>query len=87
MGSVWGRTTRKGPLAMNTERLIRIFAGGFVLLSLGLGLPASPIFVAKNFLWFTAFVGFSLFQSGFTGFCPTEIILRALGVKTPAEAD
>ncbi len=87
MGSVWGRTSGRDPLAMNTERLVRIFAGGFVLLSLGLGLPASPIFVAKSFLWFTAFVGFSLFQSGFTGFCPTEIVLRALGVKTPAEAD
>jgi len=72
---------------MNTERFIRIFAGGFVLLSLGLGLPASPIFVSQYFLWFTAFVGFMLFQSGFTGFCPMEIILRALGVRTPAEAD
>ncbi len=72
---------------MNTERLVRILAGGFVLLSLGLGLPESPIFVAKNFLWLTAFVGFSLFQSGFTGFCPTEIVLRALGVKTAADAE
>ncbi len=72
---------------MNTERFIRIFAGGFVLLSLGVGLPASPIFVSTHFLWVTAFVGFMLFQSGFTGFCPTEIILRALGVKTAAEAE
>ena len=72
---------------MNTERLIRILAGGFVLLSLGLGLPESPIFVAKSFLCVAAFVGFSLFQSGFTRFCPAEIVLRALGVKTPAEAD
>ena len=72
---------------MNTERFIRIFAGGFVLLSLGLGLPSSPIFVSQHFLWFTAFVGFMLFQSGFTRFCPMEIILRALGVKAPAEAD
>ena len=77
----------EGNLAMNTERLIRILAGSFVLLSLGLGLPASPLFVASGFLWLTAFVGFMLFQSGFTGFCPMEIILRALGVKTPAEAD
>ena len=72
---------------MNTERFIRIFAGGFVLLSLGLALPASPIFVSQQFLWFTAFVGFMLFQSGFTRFCPMEIILKAVGVKTPAEAD
>ena len=72
---------------MHTERLIRILAGGSVLLSLGMGLPASPIFVSRYFLWLTAFVGFMLFQSGFTGFCPTEIILRALGVKRAAEAD
>lgn len=72
---------------MNTERFIRILAGGFVLLSLGLGVPASPIFFSKHFLWFTAFVGFMLFQSGFTGFCPMEIILRALGVRTAAEVE
>ena len=72
---------------MTTDRVIRIFAGGLVLLSLGMGLPASPIFVSKHFLWVTAFVGFTLFQSGLTGFCPSEIILRALGVKTPAEAE
>ncbi len=72
---------------MNTERFVRIFAGGFVLVSLGLGLPASPIFVSSAFLWVTAFVGFMLFQSGFTSFCPMEIVLRALGVKHPAEAE
>jgi hypothetical protein len=72
---------------MNTERFVRILGGGSVLISLGLGLPASPAFVSQRFLWIAAFVGFSLFQSGFTGFCPTEIVLRALGVKTPAEAD
>ncbi|MGQ3891162.1 YgaP family membrane protein [Legionella sp. CNM-4043-24] len=28
------------------------------------------------FLWFTVFVGLNLFQSGFTGFCPLELILK-----------
>ncbi len=72
---------------MNTERFIRIIAGGSVLLSLGLGLPASPLFVSEKLLWLAAFVGFSLFQSGFTRFCPTEIVLRALGVKRAADAE
>ncbi len=67
---------------MTTERLIRILAGAFVLLSLALGLEASPLFESKNFLWFTAFVGANLFQSGFTRFCPLEIALRRAGVRS-----
>jgi len=69
---------------MTTERLIRIFAGAFVLLSLALGVEASPLFVSQHFLWFTAFVGANLFQSGFTRICPLEMILRKIGVKTAA---
>ena len=65
---------------MALERLIRIFAGAFVLVSLALGVEASPLFVSRHFLWFTAFVGANLFQSGFTGLCPLETILRKLGV-------
>ncbi len=70
---------------MTTERLVRIFAGTFVLASLGLGVPGSPIFVNQNFLWLTAFVGANLLQSGFTCFCPLESILRKLGVKSAAQ--
>jgi len=69
---------------MTTERLIRIFAGAFVLISLALGVEASPLFVSPHFLWFTAFVGANLFQSGFTRICPLEMILRKLGVRTAA---
>jgi len=69
---------------MTTERLVRIFAGAFVLLSLALGVEASPIFASKHFLWFTAFVGANLFQSGFTRLCPLESILRKLGAKSAA---
>lgn len=70
---------------MTTERLVRIFAGAFVLASLALGVEASPLFASKHFLWFTAFVGANLLQSGFTRFCPLESILRKLGVPS-AEA-
>ena len=71
---------------MTVERLIRIFAGAFVLISLALGVEASPLFVNQNFLWFTAFVGANLLQSGFSCFCPLEIILKKLGVKSAAAA-
>jgi hypothetical protein len=71
---------------MTTERIVRIVAGTFVLLSLGLGVPGSPIFVNQNFLWFTAFVGANLLQSGFTCFCPLDIVLKKLGVKSAAQA-
>jgi len=66
---------------MTTERLIRIFAGVFVLVSLALGAPASPLYLSSYWLWFTVFVGFNLFQSGFTRFCPLEIMLKKAGVK------
>ncbi|WP_153133417.1 YgaP family membrane protein [Dechloromonas hortensis] len=66
---------------MTTERIIRIMAGAFVLISLALGIEESPLFVSKWFLAFTAFVGLNLLQSGFTGFCPPEKLLTKLGVK------
>jgi len=69
---------------MTVERLIRIFAGSFVLISLALGVKESPLFVHAYFLWFTAFVGANLLQSGFTQFCPLEIALKKLGVKQAA---
>lgn len=66
---------------MNAERIIRIIAGSFILLSLSLGVEASPVFVSHYFLFFTAFVGLNLFQSGFTQVCPMNNILAKLGVK------
>jgi len=66
---------------MNAERIVRIVAGFFILLSLSLGLEASPIYVSKYFLFFTAFVGLNLFQSGFTRICPLNNILAKLGIK------
>lgn len=66
---------------MTIERIIRIMAGAFVLLSLALGWHGSPLFVSEWFLAFTAFVGLNLLQSGFTGFCPPEKLLEKMGVK------
>jgi hypothetical protein len=66
---------------VNTEKLIRIFAGAFILVSLALG-----VLVNLHFLWIAAFVGVNLFQSGFTGFCPLELILKRCGVCSPRQA-
>ena len=66
---------------MNAERIVRIVAGTFIMLSLALGVEASPIFVSKYSLLMTAFVGFNLFQSGFTNICPLNNILAKFGVK------
>jgi hypothetical protein len=59
---------------------IHTIAGTFILLSLALGVQASPLFHSVNWLWFTAFVGANLFQFGISKFCPLGLILKALGV-------
>ena len=59
---------------MCDDRIIRRFAGVFVLLSVSLGWWVHPAFFA-----FTAFVGFNLLQSSFTQFCPLERILGMVG--------
>ena len=69
---------------MTTERIVRIFAGAVILVSLVLGSPASPAFHSAYWLWLTAFVGANLFQSGITRFCPLEIFLRKAGVRSAA---
>lgn len=66
---------------MNAERIVRIVAGSFILLSLSLGVEDSPVFVSKYFLLLTGFVGLNLFQSGFTQICPLNNILAKFGIK------
>ena len=69
---------------MTTWQIVRMVAGLFVLTSLALGVPASPLFVNAWWLALAAFVGANLLQSSFTEFCPLEIILRKLGVRPGA---
>ena len=71
---------------MTTENAIRMFAGTFILVSLALGVQASPVFHSPYWLWFTAFVGANLLQSSFTHFCPLEMILKRLGMKSGGPA-
>ena len=61
---------------MKIEPLLRLIAGAFVLASLALAMWVSP-----KWLWFTAFVGANLLQSGFTNWCPMMTFLKKLGVK------
>ena len=69
-----------GDFEITVERYIRVIAGTFILLSVLLGAPASPIYVSQWFLLFTAFVGANLLQFGFTNLCPLGFFLRKLGV-------
>ncbi len=66
---------------MTSWQLVRFFAGTFVLLSLALGIPDSPLFVSQWWLAFTAFVGANLLQSSFTRWCLLETMLRKLGAR------
>ena len=66
---------------MTSWQIVRIFAGTFILLSLALGVPGSPLFVSQWWLALTAFVGANLLQSGFTKWCQLEIVLRKIGAR------
>lgn len=67
---------------MYIDRLLRLIAGFFVMLSLALAHYHNP-----NWLWFTGFVGLNLFQSAFTNWCPMMTILEKLGVpKFPEQS-
>lgn len=60
---------------MKLENAIRILAGTMVLIGTAIAYWVSP--------WghlLTAFVGFNLVQSAFTGICPAETIFKKLGV-------
>ncbi len=60
---------------MCNDKIIRRIAGLFVMASVALG-----YFVHPGFLLFTAFVGFNLFQSSLTNFCPLELMLGKAGM-------
>ena len=66
---------------MKSWQLVRLLAGTFILLSLALGIPGSPVFVSQWYLAFTGYVGVNLLQSALTHWCLMESILRKLGVQ------
>lgn len=67
---------------MHIDRLLRLIAGIMILLSLALA-----HYHDARWLWFTAFIGLNLLQSGFTNWCPMMTILAKLGVpKLPPQS-
>lgn len=66
---------------MHIERFLRLIAGVFVIASLVLAKVQS-----EYWLFFTAFVGLNLLQSGFSNWCPMMTFLKWLGVKPCKEA-
>ncbi|MDX8395709.1 MAG: DUF2892 domain-containing protein [Mariprofundaceae bacterium] len=67
---------------MTTERIIRIVAGFFIMLSVILSSIYNGVQLSEpTWQWFTLFVGVNLFQSGLTRWCLMESILIKLGVK------
>jgi hypothetical protein len=68
---------------MTVDRALRVLAGFMILLSLGLAQSFGQINLGEmSWLWFTAFIGVNLLQSGFTGFCPPEFLLKKMGFKS-----
>lgn len=62
---------------MTSWQLTRVIAGTLILLSLVLAMQ-----VNINWLWFTAFIGVNLLQSGITRWCLMENIMRKFGAKS-----
>ena len=61
---------------MSIERAVMVMGGIMVMLTTALGL-------LHHVYWhyFTAFIGFNMLQSAFTGFCPAAMIFKAMGMK------
>lgn len=64
---------------MTSWQMVRIVAGVLILLTVALALPQSPLFHSSHWLWFTAFIGINLLQSGFSKWCLMETIMHKLG--------
>lgn len=66
---------------MTLDRAVQAFAGVMILISVAL-----TQFVSPWFWLLTAFIGFNLFQSAFTGVCPAAMVMRKLGFGKNAAA-
>ncbi len=60
---------------MTVDKLVRLFAGLMILLSVVL-----THYVHPDWFFLTLFIGANLFQSGLTNICPLSSILKKLGV-------
>lgn len=67
---------------MNVSRMVNMFAGLFIVLSLSLAHVMGQVDLTQvSWLWFALFVGLNLFQYSLSGFCPLAILLKKAGVK------
>jgi hypothetical protein len=64
---------------MTIDRIVMVFAGTVVLLSIALGQLVDPWWLAL-----AVFVGLNLIQASFTGFCPLAMLLKKLGYEPGA---
>lgn len=68
---------------MTIDRIIRIMAGTVISVSLLLAHVTGQVDMTQvSWLWLTAFAGLNMLQSGFTGFCLPEIVLKKWGFKS-----
>ncbi len=65
---------------MSIERAVMVMGGIMVMLTTALGL-----FHHVYWHYFTAFIGFNMLQSAFTGFCPAAMVFKAMGMKKERE--
>ncbi|HLC15306.1 MAG TPA: DUF2892 domain-containing protein [Thermodesulfovibrionia bacterium] len=61
---------------MSLERWLRTISGIIVVISIFLSLVHS-----EAWLFITALAGLSLFQSGFSNWCPMMMFLRLIGIR------
>ncbi len=61
---------------MTLDRVVMAFAGCVVLLGVLLSLTVHPWWIAL-----TVFAGFNMLQASVTGFCPSAMLFKALGVR------
>ncbi len=68
---------------MTAQSMTRTLAGLFILLSLLMAHISGQADLTKlSWLWFTAFVGVNLFQSGLSGWCLMTNILKKVGLRS-----
>ncbi len=63
-------------MELKVKNYVRIIAGFTVFTSAILG-----YYISRNWLFITIFVGFNLFQFGFSNKCPLSWMLKKIGIK------
>ena len=61
---------------MTVDRIVHLVVGVMVLVGIALAHYVHPYWIGLS-----AFMGFSLAQSGLTNLCPLSMVLKKIGVK------